>query len=100
MASYYLRISPVTPVREIHRKLEAFKALYGDDVIVAAKGFSIETTRKRDGIVFPITSVDVAKIGKQYITIQLPKSEGGELLRVNMKNPNHGINELMFLTRS
>ena len=100
MASYYMKISPATSIREIHRKLEAFKALYGGDVIVAAKGFSIETTRKRDGIVFPITGVDVTNVGNRYITIKLPNSEGGEFLRVDMKNTNHGITELMFLTRA
>lgn len=99
MASYYLRISPVTPVEEIQAKLQAFKTLYGEDVIISAKGYSIETTRRRDNIVFAITSVDVVQIGKQYITIKLRESEGGELLKVNMKNPNHGIQELMFLTR-
>lgn len=92
MASFYLDVSPDTKVSDISKKLSAFKTLYGP-ATAAAMGKAMETDK---GPIFAFSNrgVDVVAVGKRYITV---KCEGA-VCRIDMKQRNHGIERLLFLT--
>jgi hypothetical protein len=93
MATYYLRATPVTTIKEIQTKLTAFTTLYGETIVTLRSMRGIDTSK---GAIFPVGGVKVQTIGKKYLMVECE----GAKLRVNLNNPNHGIEEIMFMTKN